>query len=80
MLVCSGLNHAPNGWSLYVPAETVVTRFGQEGCTMAAIVSIPDDSLASVETILEKHRLRRDPHIAESAVTKLEKHEDSRKL
>ena len=53
---------------------TAVTRLAVAGCTVPEIVSITGHSLASVQTILEKHYLHSDPRIAESAVIKLEKH------
>ena len=53
---------------------TAVTRLAVAGCTVPEIMSISGHSLASVQTILEKHYLHSDPRIAESAVIKLEKH------
>ena len=64
----------PAGLTFHDLRGTAVTRLAVAGCTVPEIVSITGHSLASVQTILEKHYLHSDPRIAESAVIKLEKH------
>jgi integrase len=54
---------------------TAVTRLALAGCTEIEIASITGHSTSDVKSILEKHYLRRDPKIAESAIRKLEAHQ-----
>jgi integrase len=52
---------------------TAVTRLALVGCTEAEIVSITGHSLGDVRSILDRHYLHRDPALADSAITKLER-------
>lgn len=52
---------------------TAVTRLALCGCTEAEIASITGHSLSEVSNILDKHYLRRDPALSESAIRKLER-------
>lgn len=52
---------------------TAVTRLAVVGCTEAEIAAITGHSLRDVGAILDAHYLHRDPALAESAITKLEK-------
>jgi hypothetical protein len=54
-----------------------VTRLALAGCTEAEIATITGLSLTSVRAILDKHYLARDPHLAESAIRKLERRTNS---
>ena len=64
----------PHGLTFHDLRGTAVTRLAVAGCTLPEIASLTGHSLNSIETILEKHYLHKDPRIAESAVIKLEKH------
>ncbi len=52
---------------------TAVTRLAVAGCTEAEIASITGHSLRDVAAILDMHYLHRDPALAESAISKLER-------
>jgi integrase len=52
---------------------TAVTRLAICGCTEAEIATITGHSLRSVRAILDTHYLSRDPALAVSAITKLER-------
>jgi integrase len=52
---------------------TAVTRLALAGATEAEIATITGHSMRSVRAILDTHYLARDPALAESAITKLEK-------
>jgi integrase len=52
---------------------TAVTRLAIAGCTEAEIASVTGHSLRDVAAILDTHYLRRDPALAESAISKLER-------
>lgn len=53
---------------------TAVTRLALAGCTVPEIATITGHSLKSVEAMLDRHYLGRDIGLAESAISKLEKH------
>ena len=52
---------------------TAVTRLAVVGCTEPEIAAITGHSLRDVGRILDTHYLHRDPALAESAITKLER-------
>ena len=52
---------------------TAVTRLALAECTEAQIATITGHSLRDVCAILDSHYLNRDPALAESAISKLEK-------
>lgn len=52
---------------------TAVTRLALAGCTEAEIATVTGHALRDVRSILDSHYLHRDPALAESAITKLEK-------
>jgi integrase len=52
---------------------TAVTRLALAGCTEAEIATITGHSLRDVAAILDAHYLHRDPALARSAISKLEK-------
>jgi integrase len=52
---------------------TAVTRLALAGCTEAEIATITGHRLRDVATILDAHYLHRDPALARSAISKLEK-------
>jgi integrase len=52
---------------------TAVTRLAVAGCTEAEIASITGHSLRDVAAILDTHYLHRDPALAQSAISKLER-------
>ena len=52
---------------------TAVTLLALAGCTEAEIVAITGHSLSDVRSILDAHYLHRDPALARSAITKLER-------
>ena len=52
---------------------TAVTRLALVGCTEAEIAAITGHSLRDVRSILDAHYLHRDPALADSAITKLER-------
>lgn len=52
---------------------TAVTRLALAQCTEAEIITLTGHSLRSVKNILEAHYLHRDPRLAESAISKLER-------
>lgn len=56
---------------------TAVTRLAIAGCTVPEIAAITGHSLGRVGAILDSHYLSRDSGLAQSAITKLEKHRKS---
>jgi integrase len=52
---------------------TAVTRLALAGCTEAEIAAITGHTLRDVRSILDAHYLHRDPALADSAITKLER-------
>src|SRR5262249_2648680 len=52
---------------------TAVTRLALVECTEAEIASITGHTLRDVRSILDAHYLHRDPALADSAITKLER-------
>jgi integrase len=52
---------------------TAVTRLALVGCTEAEIAAITGHTLRDVRSILDAHYLHRDPALADSAITKLER-------
>lgn len=52
---------------------TAVTRLAIAQCTEAEIAAVTGHSLRDVRSILDAHYLHRDPKLAESAITKLER-------
>jgi integrase len=52
---------------------TAVTRLALVGCTETEIATVTGHSLRSVRAIIDTHYLARDPALAESAITKLER-------
>ena len=52
---------------------TAVTRLALAGCTEAEIATITGHSLRDVRSILDAHYLHRDPALAKSAISKLER-------
>ena len=52
---------------------TAVTRLAVAGCTEAEIATITGHSLRDVRTILDANYLHRDPSLADSAISKLER-------
>jgi integrase len=52
---------------------TAVTRLALVGCTEAEIAAITGHTLRDVRSILDANYLHRDPALADSAITKLEK-------
>lgn len=54
---------------------TAVTRLALAGCTVPEIATITGHSLKQVAVILDRHYLTRDPALAESAITKLDRHQ-----
>ncbi len=54
---------------------TAITRLAMAGCTEAEIATITGHSLSTVGAMLDRHYLSRDIGMAESAMSKLEKHQ-----
>lgn len=52
---------------------TAVTRLAKARCTVPEIAAVTGHSLRDVSSILDAHYLHRDPALAESAITKLER-------
>lgn len=53
---------------------TAVTRLARAGCSVPEIATITGHALKEVEAMLDGHYLSRDNALAESAISKLEKH------
>ena len=56
---------------------TAVTRLALSGCTEAEIATITGHTMRQVRDILDKHYLKRDERLAESAIRKREAYEES---
>jgi integrase len=56
---------------------TAVTRLALSGCTEAEIATITGHTMRQVRDILDKHYLKRDERLAESAIRKREAYEKS---